>query len=165
MFSKTTAKPKLELSCSFRCEQIHGNHSLEYGHTLLSCLSTTYMFNKPTSQASLLNKSSWLAAALGVTKFITIIAMILVTLKSILDVKQTNLWGPFIEQKLKLNCSLRRDRLLNSDCNELYKSNQPQILNTFCGTFCCSQVPLRYSTKRLVFVFIVCLVHHHMTMV
>jgi hypothetical protein len=42
------------------------------------------MFNKPTtaylSEAGLLNKSSCLAAALGVTKFITKIAMVLVKL-------------------------------------------------------------------------------------
>ncbi len=40
------------------------------------------MFNKPTSQAvaGLLNKSSCLAPALGVTKFMIAIDMILVTL-------------------------------------------------------------------------------------
>ncbi len=30
----------------------------EYGHTLLCYLSLTYMLNKPTSKACLLNKSS-----------------------------------------------------------------------------------------------------------
>jgi hypothetical protein len=38
------------------------------------------MFNKPTFEAGLLNKSSHLAEALGATKFIVIIAMNLVTL-------------------------------------------------------------------------------------
>ncbi len=37
-------------------------------------------FNIPASEASLLNKSTRLAVALGVTKFIKIIAMYLVTL-------------------------------------------------------------------------------------
>jgi hypothetical protein len=50
------------------------------------------MFNKPTS--GLLNKSSRLAAALGATKFITIIAQhFVVLLKSDLNVQQTHLWG------------------------------------------------------------------------
>jgi hypothetical protein len=38
------------------------------------------MFNKPASEAGLLNKSSRFGAALGVTKFLTILAMYLVTL-------------------------------------------------------------------------------------
>jgi hypothetical protein len=38
------------------------------------------LFNKPASESGLLNKSSGLAAALGVTKFITTIFMIWVTL-------------------------------------------------------------------------------------
>ncbi len=62
--------------------------------TLLCCLSPTYMFNKPISEfyptslcdstlsaeAGLLNKSSHLAAALGVTQFTEIISKNLVTL-------------------------------------------------------------------------------------
>ncbi len=65
----------------------------------------------------LLNKSSHSAAALGVTKFIVIIAMNLVTLfvllKSNLDVQQSHFWGWFIEQKLMLNTSLRCDQSYN----------------------------------------------------
>ncbi len=38
------------------------------------------LFNKPTSEASLLNEGSRLAPALGVTKFIIVIDMGLVTL-------------------------------------------------------------------------------------
>jgi hypothetical protein len=38
------------------------------------------MFNKPTSEAGLLNKSSCLAAALGVTKFVIVTDKILTTL-------------------------------------------------------------------------------------
>ncbi len=38
------------------------------------------LFNKPASGLSWLNKSSHLAAALSVAKFITIIALLLVTL-------------------------------------------------------------------------------------
>jgi hypothetical protein len=37
-------------------------------------------FHKPAYEESLLNKSSCLAAALGVTKFVTITLMVLVTL-------------------------------------------------------------------------------------
>jgi hypothetical protein len=33
--------------------------------------TSIYLFNKPASEASLLNKSTSLAAALGVTKYIT----------------------------------------------------------------------------------------------
>ncbi len=51
-----------------------------------------HLFNK--SDSGLLNKSSWLAAALGVTNFIAIITMNLVTvvvlLKSDLDLQQTH---------------------------------------------------------------------------
>jgi hypothetical protein len=51
------------------------------------------MFNKPTYEANSLNKSSCLAPALGVTKFINVRDMIWVTLccaaKLNLDVQQT----------------------------------------------------------------------------
>jgi hypothetical protein len=46
---------------------------VKFGHTLLYCLSLTWMFSKPTS--CLLNKCSCLAAALSATKFITSINM------------------------------------------------------------------------------------------
>jgi len=46
------------------------------------------MLNKPTPEVGLLNKSSCLAAALVVTKFITALALILVTL-CFADVQQT----------------------------------------------------------------------------
>jgi hypothetical protein len=49
-------------------------------HTLLSYSSFNCMFNKPTLEASLLNKGSRLAPALGVTKFIIVIDTTLVTL-------------------------------------------------------------------------------------
>jgi hypothetical protein len=52
----------------------------DFGHTLLCCLSWTWMFNKPTSEAGLSNKSLCLAPALGVTKFIIVTDIILVTL-------------------------------------------------------------------------------------
>jgi hypothetical protein len=70
------------------------------------------MFNEPTSEDSLLNKRSCLAHALGVTKFIIILDMILVTLlvvlKSDLDVQQAHLCGWFVEQKFMLSSSFRR---------------------------------------------------------
>jgi hypothetical protein len=54
------------------------------------------MFNKPDSEAVLLNKSSFLVLALGVTKFISAVVIIwspfVVLLKSDLDVQQTHLW-------------------------------------------------------------------------
>jgi hypothetical protein len=49
------------------------------------------MFNKPTSEAGLFNKSSCLAPAIGVTKIIIVKDMILITLKPDLDVEQTHL--------------------------------------------------------------------------
>jgi hypothetical protein len=52
------------------------------------------LFNKPASEASLLNKSSYLAPALGVTKFPFAKDMILFALccvKSDFDVQQTQL--------------------------------------------------------------------------
>jgi hypothetical protein len=53
------------------------------------------LFNKPTSEAGSLSKSSCLAAARGVSKFIATVTMNLVTLlgllKSDLDVQQTHL--------------------------------------------------------------------------
>jgi hypothetical protein len=47
-------------------------------HTLLCCLSPTYMFNKPINTS--LNKGLCLATALGVTKFIMTNGMNLFTL-------------------------------------------------------------------------------------
>ncbi len=66
---------KLELSCSFKGDQICKNVLYELGHTLLFHLSKTWIFNKAAHEASLLNKSSSLAAALEVTKCILIIDM------------------------------------------------------------------------------------------
>ncbi len=87
---------KLMPSSSFRCYQMHICHRYDFGHTLLCYLSWTWMFNKPTSGASLLIKSSCLAPASGVTKCIFVTEMILVThlfvlLKSYLNVQQTHL--------------------------------------------------------------------------
>ncbi len=55
------------------------------------------MYNKPTSEASLLNKSFRLGAALCVTKLVSNIVMnssTLVLLKSILNVNKPT-WGPY----------------------------------------------------------------------
>jgi len=80
------AEEKVVRSCSFRCDQIQNNQPLEYGHTLLFCLSLTLMFNKTNlrnwfveqkvmlrsrfgydSKADLWNESSCLAQTLCVT--------------------------------------------------------------------------------------------------
>ncbi len=62
------------------------------------------------SEAGLLNKSSSLGAALGLTKFITIIAIFLahfvVLLKSVLDVQQTHLWGYLLDKSSSLAAAL-----------------------------------------------------------
>jgi hypothetical protein len=71
---------ELMLSCSFRCDMIHNCRSYDFGHTLLYCISLTWMFNKPTSEGGLLNERSCIAAALGVTKFTNARGMISVTL-------------------------------------------------------------------------------------
>ncbi len=63
---------KLMLSSNFRCDQIHKNKRYGFGHTLLCYLNV--------AEGSLLNKSSCLARALDVTKFITIRDMVLVAL-------------------------------------------------------------------------------------
>jgi hypothetical protein len=57
------------------------------------------MFNKPTSEATLLNKSSCLAPELVVTKCIIVKNMFLVEvrLKSDLDVQQAHLWAPGLQ--------------------------------------------------------------------
>jgi hypothetical protein len=68
---------KLILSCSFSCDAIHNNQS---NQTLQYFLSPTHMPNKPVYEAGLLNAIFCLAAPLGVTQFITIITMHLVTL-------------------------------------------------------------------------------------
>jgi hypothetical protein len=39
------------LTHSFKCDQMYTYGGFNYGHTLLCCLSKTYMFNKPTSEA------------------------------------------------------------------------------------------------------------------
>ncbi len=53
---------------------------LEVQQPNLNCLSQTYMYNKHTLEVGSLNKSSCLAAALGVNKFPTIPIMNLVIL-------------------------------------------------------------------------------------
>ncbi len=55
------------------------------------------MFHKPASEASVLNKSSCLAPALGVTKFIRFWSQFIVLFKSDLDVQQTGFRGGFVE--------------------------------------------------------------------
>jgi hypothetical protein len=82
MFDLQFVTLKLELSCSFRCDKIQNNCCDEFGQTLECCLTLT---------CHLLNKSSSLAAASGVSKVITIAAMnldtLIVQLKSDLDVQ------------------------------------------------------------------------------
>jgi hypothetical protein len=68
------------LNCSFRCDIILNIYYYDYSHTLLCCLSPTLMFNKPTSEAGSLNKSSCLAPTWGAAKFIIVTDLILVTL-------------------------------------------------------------------------------------
>ncbi len=78
---------KLVLSSSFKCDRIHNSYCYHSGHTLLCCLSETYKFNKQSSEAGLLNKSSCLAAALGGPKLLIIIwSHFVVLLKSDLDI-------------------------------------------------------------------------------
>jgi hypothetical protein len=83
---------KQKLCCCFNCDQ----NKDKFGHTF-SC----YLFNKPASEAGLLNESSSLASALGVTKFITAIATNLVAL------------GWLVQQKHELssyfNCDQNKD--------------------------------------------------------
>jgi hypothetical protein len=87
-------KQKLMHSSNFRCYLSHNYQRYYLGHTLLRYLSLTWTLSKPTSEM-LLYKSSCVAAALGVTEFVPIIYMYLVTLfvllKSDIDVKQTHL--------------------------------------------------------------------------
>ena len=73
------------------------------------------------AEAGLLNKSLCLAAALGVTKIITIIVTYWVTLfvllKSDLDVQRIHLRGRFVEQKLMVSSSFRCYQIHN--CHRL----------------------------------------------
>jgi hypothetical protein len=72
------------------------------------------MFNKSTSEAGLVNKSSLLAKALGMTKFKTIIAItwshFVVLLRSDLDVQQTFLMKSFRCDQIynNLSCDLAK---------------------------------------------------------
>jgi hypothetical protein len=70
-------KQNLELTCGFRCDQIHYRHCLEFSHTV-SLLKSDLDFQQIV--VGLLSKSTCLALALGVTKFITLLVMNLVTL-------------------------------------------------------------------------------------
>jgi hypothetical protein len=75
-----------------------------------------YPTNWPhASEAGSLNKSSCLAPALGVSKFIIITNMIMVTivvlLKSDLDAQQTHLRGQFVEKRLVLSSSFRCNQI------------------------------------------------------
>jgi len=54
MFNKLASeasllKKRLMLSSSFRCDQIYKYEIYNFGHTLLCCLSRTYLFNKLAS--------------------------------------------------------------------------------------------------------------------
>ncbi len=42
----TLVTPKVQLSMNFRCDQIYKYQRYDFGHTLLCCLSLTWMFNK-----------------------------------------------------------------------------------------------------------------------
>jgi len=74
------------LSSSFSCDQIYKGEIYDLGHTflLLKCdldAQQANMLKQHQEQAAgLLKKSSCLAPTLGVTKFITIIAMYLAKL-------------------------------------------------------------------------------------
>jgi hypothetical protein len=59
-----------------RCRQNCNDHCYKFGHTLFCCLILPQIFKK--KETSLLNKC--LAPILGVTKFIMVTYMILVTL-------------------------------------------------------------------------------------
>jgi hypothetical protein len=72
---RPAVEQNLMLICSFRCDQDHNNQVYVLGHTLLCCLSPTYVFNKVASVTSLLKKSLILAPALDVVKLIAIITM------------------------------------------------------------------------------------------
>ncbi len=76
---------KVMLSSNFRCYQIHNCQRYHFGHTLLCYLSPTWMFNRTTT--GLLNIRSCLAPTLGVTKFINVKDMILVTLCCVTEVR------------------------------------------------------------------------------
>jgi hypothetical protein len=67
------------------------------------------MISIPISEAALLNISSSLAAALGFTPIIIIIAKNLITLKSDVHFQETHLREWFVKEKLEHSCSLRRD--------------------------------------------------------
>jgi len=60
-----------------------------YGHGIAFLIFVSY------TEGGLLNKNSYLAAALGVTKLIPTIAISLVTLKSDLDVQQTTIMNKY----------------------------------------------------------------------
>ncbi len=129
MFDLQFVTLKLELSCSYRCDKIQNNCCDEFGQTLECCLTLT---------CHLLNKSSSLAAALGVTKVITITTMnfltLIVLLKANLDVQQNKSWGGFVEQMLVLSCTFKCDHIDN---------NQSQSGHTL---LCCpspTKLPLR----------------------
>jgi hypothetical protein len=62
---------KLVLCCSFRCDQFRKNNGYKLKH--FYCLSLTWTYDKPSSEAGLLNKSSCSAAALGVDKLMTLV--------------------------------------------------------------------------------------------
>jgi hypothetical protein len=79
--TSVTSLLKIKVSCSasgLHVIKIMCNN-YELSHTLLCHLSQTWMFSKPTIEESLLNKSSCSAPTLGVTKFMTIIGMNLVS--------------------------------------------------------------------------------------
>jgi hypothetical protein len=73
------------------------------------------MLNKPAAESGLLNKSSNLAAALGVTKFITVIATNLVTRCFTLIIQQPELKLIYSTVKLDLSRTTKSDQI-NEGC-------------------------------------------------
>ena len=72
------------LSCSFTCDQIYRNHSYEFDHTLL--LKFDLDVQQTLDFGLICDQNYSLAAAFGVTKFKTIITLILVTLLCCLNI-------------------------------------------------------------------------------
>ncbi len=75
---KGFVEQKFMLSSSFRCDQTHNWHILLWSHFVV----LLKFFNKLTleAEAGSLNKSSCLAPALGVAKFIIVTIIIFVSL-------------------------------------------------------------------------------------
>jgi hypothetical protein len=125
MFIGRFVAQKFMLSSSFRYGQINNSHRYDLGHTLLCYLSPTYMFNKPTpcpkclqlltAETGLLNKSSCLAPAPYLAKFLIDKDMILATLLCYFSwtwmFNKTNSEVILLNTKLMLSSSLMCDQI------------------------------------------------------